>query len=125
MSTEKAPIFLSMTRMTPPILSNSWLLQAGFAEGFLSASLMSSADTPTAHINDPEESNSVHEHPPELDLTDEEDELHDQINSQINPDLTNVEWQVVQMLIAEAHKLQDHIDLIHGLLQPVARTRFP
>jgi hypothetical protein len=77
------------------------------------------------HLDDPEESSPVHEHPPELELTDEEDELRDRINSQVNPDLTNVEWRVVQMLIAEAHELQDHIEVIRGLLQPSVRTRFP
>ena len=95
----------------------------GYAEGFLSASLMSSSDEPPP-LEDPELDSPTHEHPTELDPTDEDD-LRERINAQINPDMTNVEWRVLQILIAEHQELEAHIDTIRGLLQPSVRTRFP
>jgi hypothetical protein len=95
----------------------------GYAEGFLSASLMSSSDD-LSPLDDPELYSPAHEHPAELDPTDEDD-LRERITAQVNPDMTNVEWRVLQILIAERQELEAHIDTIRGLLQPSVRTRFP
>ena len=98
---------------------------AGYAEGFLSASLMSSADTPTSHLDNLEEFGPISEQPSDSALTDEDDELRERIRAQINADLTNVEWRVLQLLLAEERELEAQVETIRGLLQPIARTRFP
>ena len=99
----------------------------GYAEGFVSASLMSSVDAHIITLDDSELSDPVHEHPAELDPIEEEEEdlLRERIGAQINPDLTNVEWRVIQMLIAEQHELEAHLETLRGLLQPSVRTQFP
>jgi len=96
---------------------------AGYAEGFLSASLMSSTDD-LSPLDDPDLYSPVHEHPADLDTT-EEDDLRERVNAQINPDLTNVEWRALQLLIAEHDQIEAQLDTIRGLLQSTVRTRFP
>jgi hypothetical protein len=95
----------------------------GYVEDNTLSTLMSSVDSSIPPPDD--EDDSIHSHPADLDETDEEDELRARINAQLNPDLTNVEWDTLRMLISEQQELDDHLETIRGLLQPSVRTRFP